>query len=63
MGDTGIAAYAAAAGRTYAEQAGTWPDMTPRVFGDTVADLIAEKGLAQAMVYAVRGDTGVTVIE
>ncbi|MCJ9695559.1 SDR family NAD(P)-dependent oxidoreductase [Rhizobium sp. PRIMUS64] len=63
VGDTGIAAYAAAAGRTFAEHAATWPDMTPRDFGDMVADLIGRTGLAGAMVYAVRGDTGVTVIE
>ncbi|GAA3107330.1 SDR family oxidoreductase [Rhizobium viscosum] len=63
VGDTGIGAYAAAAGRTFAEQAATWPDMTPRAFGDMVADLIGRTDLAEAMVYAVRGDTGVTVIE
>ncbi len=63
VGDTGITAYAAAAGRTFAEQAATWPDMTPRAFGDMVADLIGRTDLAEAMVYAVRGDTGVTVIE
>jgi hypothetical protein len=28
-----------------------------------VADLIGRTDLAEAMVYAVRGDTGVTVIE
>ena len=37
--------------------------MTPRAFGDMVADLIGRTDLAEAMVYAVRGDTGVTVIE
>ncbi len=63
VGDTGITAYAAAAGRTFAEQAATWPDMTPRAFGDMVADLIGRTDLAEAMVYAVRGDTGVTVLE
>ncbi|APO79422.1 short-chain dehydrogenase/reductase SDR family protein (plasmid) [Rhizobium etli 8C-3] len=63
VGDTGIAAYAAASGRTFAEQAATWPDMTQRAFGDMVADLIGKTGLAEAMFYAVRGDTGVTVIE
>ncbi|MBB3353382.1 SDR family NAD(P)-dependent oxidoreductase [Rhizobium lentis] len=63
VGDTGIGAYAAKASRTFAEQAATWPDMTPRAFGDTVAELIGDSGLAEAMVYAVRGDTGVTVIE
>ncbi|MBW9055521.1 SDR family NAD(P)-dependent oxidoreductase [Rhizobium mesosinicum] len=63
VGDTGIKAYAAKAGRTFAEQAATWPDMTPRAFGDMVADLIGRTDLAEAMVYGVRGDTGVTVIE
>jgi len=63
VGDTGITAYAAAAGRTFAEQAATWPDMTPRAFGDMVADLIGRTDLAEAMVYGMRGDTGVTVIE
>ena len=63
VGDTGIGAYAAAAGRTFAEQAATGPDMTPRAFGDMVADLIGRTDLAEAMVYGVRGDTGVTVIE
>jgi len=63
VGDTGIKAYAAKAGRTFAEQAATWPGMTPRAFGDMVADLIGRTDLAEAMVYGVRGDTGVTVIE
>ena len=63
VGDTGISAYASAAGRTFAEQAATWPDMTPRAFGDMVADRISSSGLADAMVYGIRGDTGMTVIE
>ncbi|MBX5081256.1 SDR family NAD(P)-dependent oxidoreductase [Rhizobium lentis] len=63
VGDTGIRAYAAKEGRTFAEQAATWPNMTARAFGDTVAELIGKTELAEAMVYAVRGDTGVTVIE
>jgi NAD(P)-dependent dehydrogenase (short-subunit alcohol dehydrogenase family) len=63
VGDAGIAGYAAAGGKTFAEQAATWPHMTPRAFGDTVAELIGETGLADATVYGVRGDTGVTVIE
>jgi len=63
VGNAGIFGYAAAAGRTFAEQAGTWPDMTPREFGDTVAELINKTALEDALIYAVRGDTGVTVIE
>lgn len=63
VGDTGIRAYAAAAGRTVAEQARSWPDMTPRQFGDRVVERISSSGLAEAMVYAVRGDTGMTVVE
>ncbi|CAN7535558.1 SDR family NAD(P)-dependent oxidoreductase [Rhizobium sp. LjRoot254] len=63
VGDTGIKAYAAAAGRSIAEQVATWPDMTPRAFGDIVAERISSSGLADAMVYGVRGDTGMTVIE
>ncbi|YCI06720.1 SDR family NAD(P)-dependent oxidoreductase (plasmid) [Ensifer sp. D2-11] len=63
VGNAGIAGYAAAAGRSFAEQAATWPDMTPRGFGDTIAELIGTTALADAMIYAVRGDTGVTVIE
>lgn len=63
VGNAGISAYAAAAGRTFTEQAATWPDMTPRGFGDTVAELIGKTALEDAMIYAVRGDTGVTVIE
>jgi NAD(P)-dependent dehydrogenase (short-subunit alcohol dehydrogenase family) len=63
VGDTGIRAYAAAAGRSVAEQAATWPDMTPRAFGDIVTERISSSGLADAMVYGVRGDTGMTVIE
>ena len=63
VGDTGIKAYAAAAGRTVAEQAATWPNMTPRAFGDMVANNIGMSGRAEAMVYGVRGDTGMTVIE
>ncbi|MBY5406313.1 SDR family NAD(P)-dependent oxidoreductase [Rhizobium sp. LARHSG275] len=62
VGNAGISGYAAAAGRTFAEQAAAWPDMTPRGFGDTVAELIGETALEEAMIYAVRGDTGVTVI-
>lgn len=63
VGDTGIAAYAKAAGRTFADQAATWPEMTPRAFGDTVADLICRPSFDEAMIYGVRGDTGATVIE
>jgi hypothetical protein len=37
--------------------------MTPRGFGDMVAELIGNTALEEAMIYAVRGDTGVTVIE
>ena len=63
VGDAGISAYAKAAGRTFEEQAATWPDMTPRAFGDKVADLFGSPSLDQAMVYGVHGDTGLTVIE
>lgn len=63
VGDTGIRAYAAAAGRTFAEQAAAWPIMTPRAFGDMVVERIRVSGLADALVYGVRGDTGMTVIE
>lgn len=63
VGDTGITAYAKAAGRTFAEQAATWPDMTPRAFGDTVAELINRPSFDEAMIHGVHGDTGATVID
>lgn len=63
IGDTAIAAYANAAGRTFAEQAASWPDMTPRGFGDTVTQLIAGSSFDETMIYGVRGDTGATAID
>lgn len=63
VGNAGIKAYAAATGRTIAEQAATWPDLTARGFGDMVVSEIGRTALAEAKVYGVRGDTGVTVIE
>ena len=62
-GDAGIAGYAAAAGESFEARAATWPAMPPRRFGDMVADAIEATGLAEAPVFAIRGDTGLTEVE
>jgi NAD(P)-dependent dehydrogenase (short-subunit alcohol dehydrogenase family) len=63
VGDAGIAGYAAAAGVSFASQAEKWPAWTPAEYGDRVADLLDGPALATGRVFAVRGDTGVTVVE
>lgn len=62
-GDAGLAAYAAAAGVSVGEQAEKWPVMPPLSYGKMLAERIESGGLIEANVFAVRGDTGVTVVE
>jgi NAD(P)-dependent dehydrogenase (short-subunit alcohol dehydrogenase family) len=64
VGDAGAAAYARAAGierAAFLARFGT--PMPPRQFGDKVVSVLDEPEYAEGVVFGLKGDTGITVLE